>query len=301
MTMAKKILITGGTGTVGMHLSKQLAQAGHEVTHLSRSPAKGDQFPTFKWDIKKGLIDEKAFDGLLHIVHLAGAGVADERWTDARKKVILKSRVDSAELLRDYVKRLDVKLESYVSASAIGIYGNTGERLVDEQSKRGHGFLADVVEEWEASADAFADLTKVAKVRIGVVLSSTGGALEAMAKPVKLYAGAPLGSGNQYMSWIHQDDLVAIFKHVIDQNLVGIYNAVAPNPVTNATLTKAIAAALNKPLILPNVPAFAMKLMLGEMAQMVLDGTKVSSAKIESTGFKFKFVDEKMAVRDLLH
>lgn len=299
--MAQKILITGGTGTVGMHLSNRLREAGHEIVHLSRNPSKKAHFPTFEWDIKKSFIDEKAFSGITHIVHLAGAGVADERWTDERKKVILKSRVDSAELLYQYIKKLDIHLESYVSASAIGIYGDTGNDLVDEESARGSGFLADVVEKWEASADTFSDITRVAKVRIGVVLSSTGGALEAMAKPVKLYAGAPLGSGKQYMSWIHQDDLVEIFKHVIEEKLAGVYNAVAPNPVSNATLTKSIASALNKPLILPNVPAFAMRLMLGEMAQMVLDGARVSSSKVESTGFKFKFENDKEAVNDLLH
>lgn len=289
--MKHKILITGGSGLVGSKLSKLMVGSGYEVVHLSRRVTGNEEFLTFKWDISGGTIDESAFEGVTHMVHLAGAGVADEKWTQHRKKVILDSRVDSTKLLFQYVKKLDVKLESYISASAIGIYNYSESQCADEESDHSNTFLAEVVKKWEESADPFQDLTRVAKVRIGVVLSKEGGALKEIAKPISLYAGAPLGTGSQYTSWIHIQDLVGIFKYVIENNLQGTYNAVAPNPVTNSELTKAIAKSLNKPLILPNVPSFVMKLILGEMSDMILNGIKVSSQKIQTAGFEFAFTE----------
>ncbi len=295
-----KILITGGSGLVGTQLSEQLTKDGHQVSHLSRTVG-GSNYPTFKWDLGKGFIDEEAFAGLDHIIHLAGAGVADERWTEKRKKLILDSRVDSVRLLYDYVSKLDVKLKSFVSASAIGIYGgDTGDVLLKEDSPYGNDFLAEVVKSWEAETDTFNKLTKVAKVRIGIVLSEKGGALPQILRQIKLYAGAPLGSGEQYLSWIHINDLCAIFTHVVSNNLEGVYNATAPNPVTNEVMTKAIAKTVSKPLFLPNVPAFVMKLMLGEMAQIVLGGNNVSDEKIIKTGFRFEYDQLQDALRDLL-
>jgi uncharacterized protein (TIGR01777 family) len=295
-----KILITGGSGLVGTQLSEQLTKDGHEVSHLSRTIG-GSNYPTFKWDLKKGFIDEEAFVGLDHIIHLAGAGVADERWTEKRKKLILDSRVDGVRLLYDYVSKLDVKLKSFVSASAIGIYGgDTGDVLLKEDSPYGNDFLAEVVKSWEAETDKFSKITKVAKVRIGIVLSEKGGALPEILKPIKLYAGAPLGTGEQYLSWIHINDLCAIFAYIVSNNLEGVYNATAPNPVTNEAMTKAIAKTVVKPLFLPNVPAFVMNLMLGEMAQIVLGGNKVSGERIIQTGFRFEYDLLQDALRDLL-
>lgn len=296
-----KILITGGSGLVGSHLSQLLADAGYEVRHLSRSVSGKEVFPTYKWDIKAGLIDPDAFDGVSHIIHLAGAGVADEKWSPQRKKVIIDSRVESTRLLKQKVEELKVKPEMFISASAIGIYGaDTGDQLLDEEAGHGTDFLAAVTEKWEAAADLFQDLTKVAKVRIGVVLSEKGGAMVEVLKPVKAYVGAPLGRGTQYMSWIHIDDLCHIFKHVLEHQLTGIYNATAPNPVTNEALTKELAKATGRPMFLPNVPAFVMKLMLGEMAQIVLGGNRVSSKKIQNKGYQFKFTDVESAVINLL-
>ncbi|MFT7195869.1 MAG: hypothetical protein ACI83W_000218 [Marinoscillum sp.] len=295
-----KILITGGSGLVGTQLSEQLTKDGHEVSHLSRT-AGDSTYPTFKWDLEKGFIDEEAFAGLDHIIHLAGAGVADERWTEKRKKLILDSRVDGVRLLYEYVSRLDVNLKSFVSASAIGIYGwDTGSDVLKEDSPYGKDFLAEVVKSWEAETDKFSKITKVAKVRIGIVLSEKGGALPEILKPIKLYAGAPLGSGEQYLSWIHINDLCAIFAYIVSNNLEGVYNATAPNPVTNEAMTKAIAKTVVKPLFLPNVPAFVMNLMLGEMAQIVLGGNKVSGERIIQTGFRFEYDLLQDALRDLL-
>lgn len=296
-----KILITGGTGLVGTHLSKLLTNNGHEVVHLSRSSHSDAPYKTYLWNVKAQAIDEEAFDGVHYIIHLAGAGLADEPWTDARKQIILDSRVDSIKLLHHYVEKLDLQLHAFISASAIGYYGlDTGATPLDETTPAGNDFLADVVKKWEAEADTFKPRTKVAKVRIGVILSEKGGALVQMARPVKLWAGAPLGNGKQYMSWIHIDDLCGIFAYIMKNNLEGIYNAAAPNPVTNEELTKSMAKTLKKPLILPKVPAFAMKIILGEMAQMVLGGNFVLSDKIREEGFEFKYTFVDQAVKSLL-
>ena len=296
-----KIVITGGTGLVGSYLSKMLSKNNHEVVHLSRTPDSSAHYPTFEWNIGKKYIDPNALDGADFVIHLAGAGVADKRWTKQRKKVIIDSRVESIKLLKSQIEKQQVKLKSFISASAIGYYGmDTGAAELTEESKPGNDYLAHVVKLWEAEADTLAEFTSVAKVRVGVVLAKEGGALKEIAKPVKLFAGAPLGSGDQYMSWIHIYDLCAIFRHVLENKLEGTYNATAPNPVTNEALTKSLAKALKRPLILPNVPAFVMKSMLGEMAQMVLGGNYVLSDKIQSTGFTYKFTQVDAAVKDIL-
>ncbi|MEP4531808.1 MAG: TIGR01777 family oxidoreductase [Cyclobacteriaceae bacterium] len=298
--MPNKILITGGSGLVGNHLSNLLTEAGHQVVHLSRNVSGNEPYPTFKWDIHKGEIDETAFDQVTHIVHLAGAGVADKKWTDERKKVILDSRIKSTELLFTYASKLDLNLKSYISASAIGLYPYNDEVWAYEHTDPGEGFLPDVVKEWEKAADLFQGVASVAKVRIGVVLSPEGGAMAEIARPIKMFAGAPLGSGQQVMSWIHIHDLAGIFKFIIEEEIQGVFNATSPNPATNAQLTRCIARALQKPLILPKVPAFVMKMMLGQMAEIVLKGSKVSSAKIQTAGFNFKFPELDEAVKDLL-
>jgi len=296
-----KILITGGSGLVGTHLSKMLKNAGNEVTHLSRSTDSSGEFPSFTWNLGKRLIEEEAFSGVDHIIHLAGAGVADKRWTNDRKKVILESRIGGIKLLHEYVSRLGVQLKSFISASAIGYYGSdTGSAVVTETSPPGDDFLAQVVKAWEAEADTFAEMTTVSKVRVGVVLSDKGGAMTEILKPIRYFVGAPLGTGEQWMSWIHIDDLCRIFQFVMEKELAGTYNATAPNPVTNEALTKLLAKSINKPLFLPNVPAVMMKLLLGEMSQIVLGGSNVSSAQIQEHGFKFSFTQIDHAIDDLL-
>lgn len=299
--IAQSILITGGTGLVGTRLSELLAAQGHTVTHLSRNPKQG-KYKTYRWDIKKKYIDEEAITSADAIIHLAGAGVADQRWSEARKKEIYDSRIDSTKLLRDYVKKYNPELGYFLSASAIGYYGwDTGASLVDETSAQGKDFLAHVVVDWEKEAARFHELNiKAGIVRVGVVLSSDGGALVEIAKPIRLWAGAPLGSGTQYMSWIHLNDLCGVFMHCLENTVEGVVNGVAPNPTTNSVLTKAIANKLKKPLFLPNVPKFALKLMVGEMAAMLLGGNKVSSKKIEQLGYKFSYPDLNTALENLL-
>ena len=297
----KTILITGGTGLVGTHLSQLLTQNGHTVTHLSRNPTqKGYQ--TFYWDPKKREIAEEAIKSADVIIHLAGAGVSDKRWSQAYKKEIYDSRIDSTRLLKEKVKELNPELKHFICASAIGYYGwDSGEKLVDETSEKGPGFLADVVEDWEKEADTFDELgIKVSKVRIGIVLSNEGGALVEMMKPIKMGAGAPLGSGRQYMSWIHLDDLCKMFVHILENGEEGIYNGVAPTPATNKAFTDAVAKQLKKPLWLPNVPKFALRLIVGEMTDILVGGNRVSSKKMEDAGFKFQYETLDQALRQLL-
>ncbi len=237
------------------------------------------------------------------IVHLAGAGVADERWTTARKDEILQSRTHSTRLLFDALSNHKHTVKTFVSASAIGYYGfNNPNEIFTEESEPGNDFLAGVTRKWEYEVDRLNNLSlRVVKLRIGIVLSEKGGALKEMSNPVKFFAGAPLGTGNQFMSWVHIDDLCRMFMRAIDdETMQGAFNAVAPNPVTNRVLTKSIGQVLGKPIILPAVPAFALKFVLGEMAQIVVSGNQVSSKKIEKKGFKFKFPELAPALNDLL-
>ena len=303
-----KVLITGGTGTVGTRLTAILLQKGYEVAHLSRSDkSTTPNVKNYVWDIKKGYIQPEAFENLDYIVHLAGAGVADERWTDERKKEILESRTLSTQLLCNKLNETKTPLKAFVSASAIGIYGfDTGDKLLTEDSPISSQFLADVVKKWEEEVQKIASIglpngIRVAKLRIGIVLSNKGGALVEMSKPVRLFAGAALGTGKQCLSWIHVDDLCKMFVFAIENNNIsGEYNAVGTSATTNEILTKSIAKALGKPLFLPNVPAFALNLLLGEMAGMILGGNNVSSEKIQKAGFSFDYTDLDIAVKNLL-
>ncbi len=297
----KTILITGGSGLVGTHLSKLLTEKGFTITHLSRNPTQKD-YRTFYWDIKKSEIDDEAITSADAIIHLAGAGVSDKRWSDSYKKEIYDSRIDSTRLLKEKVEKLNPELRHFISASAIGYYGwDSGEKLVDEGSEKGPGFLADVVEDWEKEADTLNDVgIKVSKVRIGIVLSHKGGALVEMMKPIKFGVGAPLGSGDQYMSWIHLDDLCGIFAHLLENGIEGTFNGVAPFPETNASFTRAVAKGLGKPLWLPNVPKFALRLIVGEMADILVGGNRVSSKKVEDAGYKFQFEALDRALYQLL-
>lgn len=295
-----KVLITGGSGLVGSHLSDLLHAKGHEVAHLSRRVTGEERYTTYAWDVKAGKLDLRALEQVDHLVHLAGAGVADQRWTPARKQEILDSRTKSTDLLLKTAQQSGVALQSVISASAIGYYGDTGQDWVTESAPAGSDFLASVVQAWEEHVDALEELAPVAKIRIGVVLSRNGGALQELAKPVKWWAGAPLGSGRQYVSWIHESDLARMFLFVLEKGLQGTFNGVAPHPVTNAELTRVIANVLGKPLLLPNVPAFAMRALMGEMADIVLTGSQVSAESILKSGFTFEFNEVRHAVSNLL-
>jgi uncharacterized protein len=302
MSDRKRVLITGASGLIGERLTQLLLQKGHQVSHLTRAKKNG-VVPSFTWDLESRQIDEDAFRSIDAIINLAGTGIADKRWTEKRKKEILTSRTDSVKLLHNFLAKNNHNVKAFISASAIGYYGvEDEEKVFKEVDKPGTDFLASTTRQWEQEVDKISTLgIRVVKFRIGIVLSEKGGALKEMARPIKMSVGAPLGSGKQYLSWIHIDDLCNIFiRAVEDQTMIGPYNAVAPSPVTNEELTTAIAKILNKSLIIPKVPAFALRLMLGEMADMVLKGNKVSSQKIEEAGFQFQFRDLKNALDDLL-
>lgn len=294
-----KILITGASGLVGTRLTEMLVGQGHVVSHLGRTKKAGS-IPSFIWDVERGVIDEEAFTGIDTVIHLAGAGVADKRRNEKRKQEILTSRTQSTALLARYLQRYPA-IKTVVSASAIGYYGfGMTDKEFTEESHPGKDYLAKVVQAWEGEVDKIQD-KRVVKLRIGIVLSEKGGALMEMVKPIRWGVGSPLGSGKQYMSWIHIDDLCRMFiKAVEDDSLRGAYNVTGPYAVTNRELTRAIAKALRKPLWLPPVPAFVLNIVVGEMAVIVLNGSNVTSKKIQQTGFTFQFPILEEALHDLL-
>ncbi|MCU0419586.1 MAG: TIGR01777 family oxidoreductase [Cyclobacteriaceae bacterium] len=299
--MAKNILITGASGLVGTRLTQVLRAEGHRVSHLGRTARAGD-VPSFVWDIAKRHADPAAFENTDLIIHLAGAGVADKRWTAARKQEILDSRTQSSQLLYDSLRTRPHRVTAVVSASAVGYYGfDTGDAWLTEEGKPGTDFLADVTQRWEQSVEPIASLgIRVAKLRIGIVLSTEGGALAQMAKPIKMGLGAPLGSGHQYLSWIHIDDLCQMFAHAATHDSVhGVFNAVGTQPVRNREFTQTLAQVLRKPLWLPPVPAWVLRWGVGEMANIILGGNRVSSEKIQYAGFRFEHRQLESALRHL--
>lgn len=299
--MNKRILITGGTGTVGKHLSSALTDKGNEVVLLSRHPKQNTVYQTFKWDIEKQEIDPACIDGVDTIIHLAGAGIADGRWADQRKKVLIKSRTDSIALIYKLLKEKEHQVKSVVSASAAGYYSDRGDELMFEESEPAHDFLGHCCIEWEKAVDEGTKLgLRIVKFRTGVILDKSSGALEKIAQPIKYGFGAPLGSGKQWISWIHLEDVSQMYIFAVENDYVkGTFNMSSPQPLTNAWLTKAIAKQLRKPLWLPNVPAFALKLALGEMSAVVLGSTKMSTQKIEEIGFKFTYPTIEKALQEI--
>lgn len=289
-----KVLITGGTGLIGSRLAELLIDGGHDVALLSREPAKSSHYRSFRWDPQAGTIDEAAIPYADYVVNLAGSPVSDGKWTDERKKDIMTSRLGGLALLRRELAKPGHHVQALLSASAIGIYGDAGDRLLHETTPPASptdDFLADVAHQWELAADDVRRLgIRTVVARIGIVLSPAGGALPQMAKPVRFGAGAPLGSGRQYMSWVHLDDLCRLFQQILeDTRWEGVYNAVAPNPVTNQEFTETLAEVLHRPLVLPKVPAFGLKLALGEMSEIVLASQRVSAEKVLAQGFRFEY------------
>jgi len=298
-----RVLITGATGMIGSRLSDLCRENGMVVHYLTTSKKKiekREDYKGFYWDPEKGEIEKECLDGVSTIVHLAGASIA-ERWTSEYKETIIKSRTQTAALLYKTIKNNQNQVENFISASAIGKYPSSLEKLYfEDDDVFEDNFVGTVVKKWEAAADEFSQLgIDVAKIRVGLVLSEKGGMLEKVRKPIELNVGAPLGSGKQWQSWIHLDDLAGIFLFTIERELTGVYNAVAPNPVTNKEMTRQLADQLNKPLWLPNVPEFVLKLTLGEMSQIVVSSQLVSSKKIEENGYRFKYSNLSKALEDL--
>jgi uncharacterized protein (TIGR01777 family) len=279
------ILLAGGTGLIGQNLVNILESQGHRVNILTRSSSTKKNH--FIWSPKNQEIDEESLKNVEIVINLAGAGIADKRWTKKRKEILIKSRTDTTNFLYQISNKLP-HLKQYISASGINCYGyNNYDRKHKESDPFGDDFLSEVVEKWENAADQFKTKCKVAKIRTSVVLTKEGGALPKIAQTVKNYIGAPIGSGKQWMPWISMDDINRMYAHAVAHQLEGSFNALTGS-VTNKEFTKELAKALNKPLWLPNVPSFVLKLALGEMSSVVLDGLQADNTKILGTGFEFK-------------
>ncbi len=288
------VLITGGTGFIGQALHSYLQAAGHDVRILSRKSG---------WDVVNQTMDPSVLDGIDAIVHLAGAGIADKRWTTSRKKELIASRVDSTRLLAHALQTQKHQVKTLISASAIGYYGaDSGQKTCVETTESGADFLAECTRAWEDAVDEITGL-RVVKLRIGLVMERDGGIFPVLALPIRLFAGFILGDGNQGQSWIHRDDLVRMFAQALtDERAQGVYNAVAPEPLTHAAMTREIAGALRRPVWWPHVPAFMLRLILGEMACLVTGGNFVSSQKIQNElGFTFSYKRFSEAIKQLVH
>ena len=288
-----KVLITGATGLIGTELVSLLLQNGISVNYLTTSKKKivnELNYNGFYWSPEQGLIDENCLMGVDSIINLAGANIA-KRWTNSYKQEIIESRLLSSALLFKALKNNPNQVKQIVTASGTSIYPNSDTIIYDENSSQvNDSFLGNVVVKWEESTDKFASLgLKVCKLRTGIVLSNKGGALVEMLKTIKLGLGSAFGSGKQIQSWIHIHDIAALYLFAIKNDLEGVYNAVSPNPVTNQELTFTIAKVLKKPLFMPNIPKFVMKLMLGEMHEMLFENRNLSAKKIEEKGFEFKY------------
>ena len=299
-----RILIAGATGLIGSEVVRKCHEANIGVHYLTTRPEKIENKNNYKgylWNPAKDEIDEKAFDGVSVIINLAGATIS-KRWTKSYKKEILESRVATAGSMYRCLKNIEHQVNHYISASGVSIYPDSKTMLYSEDSEAvDDTFLAEVVVAWEAAADQFSTLgIDVAKLRTGVVLDSEEGALSQMVKPIQWNMGAPLGDGEQWLSWIHIKDIAAMYVFAVQAQLEGVYNAVSPNPVTNKKITQEIASKLNKPLWLPHVPSFMLKFVMGEMATLALDGQLVSSAKVQEQGFTFSFTNVAQALDDLL-
>ncbi len=289
-----KVLITGATGLIGSELVALCRSENIAVNYLTTQQNKitsSDNYNGFYWNPSKNEIDSACFTGVQAIVNLAGATIS-KRWTRKNKEQIVRSRLDSVQTLATALDKLGTSgITSFISASAIGIYPNSASRYYEEgEAAVDESFLGNVVRLWEEEADTFKrfDL-KVSKVRTGLVLSRAGGMLPQMAKPVKNYLGAAFGTGEQWQSWIHISDLGRLYLYLIQEGLEGVFNGVAPNPVTQNKMLRQLADILDKPLLLPNIPRPIMKLMLGEMSYLLFASQRVSSKKIEAHGFEFDF------------
>lgn len=300
-----KVLISGGTGLVGTTLTQQLLAKGHSVNVLTRNPKKqaNSNIQQFGWNLATNEIDLDCFTNVDAIIHLAGAGIADKPWTKKRKAELISSRVDSAKLLLKGLKDSQQPVRSFISAGGVGYYGavTTTETFTENHSPY-TDFLAECCIVWEQAADLFAqENCRVVKLRISAVLAKTAGALPKMSAPVNYYAGAALGSGKQIMPWVHLYDVCNAFVWALENNTVeGVYNVCADEQPTNTEFTKELGKAMGKPIFLPNVPGFALKLALGELATMVLEGSAVSNQKIKQAGFQFQFNTLKQALADLI-
>ncbi len=285
----RTVLLAGGSGLIGSRLAALLRERHYDVRILTRSPRQPGEF---RWDPINAAIDEAALEGIDAVVNLAGAGIADKRWTPRRKQLIVESRVQAARVLADAFARTGHKPQAYISASAIGYYGNSGEKLMREADAPAEAsFLVDCCRQWEQAADLVAAQgIRTVKFRIGVVLALEGGALPEVLKPLRFGLGAYFGDGQAWWSWVHRDDVCNMVLWALETQAVeGVYNAVAPAPVRGKAMVQAIAKAMRQPAVFLPAPSFALRVFLGKMSAVVLNSNRVSAEKAEAEGFKFQY------------
>jgi uncharacterized protein (TIGR01777 family) len=296
------ILITGGSGLIGQALTRALQREGHSVRWLSRTIGTTDGVPRYAWDIAHGKVEPGALDGVDHIIHLSGAGIADKRWTDARMRELYASRGGAARLLLKVAKESGARPQSFISASGVGYYGAiTTDHVFTESDVAGTDAIARLTKDWEDAADEWSPTCRVVKLRTPMVLARDGGALKRLSVPFRFGLGAAMGSGKQWMPWVHIADLVAAYVQTVsDEGMHGAYNVVAAEQPTNNDFMRAVAKALNRPFFLPNVPAFPLRLALGEMSGILLEGSRASGARLLATGMNSSFGSLGMALADTL-
>jgi uncharacterized protein (TIGR01777 family) len=297
------VLITGGTGLIGTALTQALLHAGHRVHLLSRSSApERNGLRTFRWSPASGEVDPQAWNGVEHVVHLAGAGIADKRWTQARVDELINSRAETARLLRRSAEQAGARISTMVSAAGINYYGAfTSDRILTEQDPPGTDTIGRISKVWEEAVDEWGTHCRVVKLRTPVVLSRSGGALAKLAAPVRFGLGSPLGSGRQWMPWVHLDDLVSIYMQALfDARYQGAYHVNSGHDVTNAEFMRTLSRVLGRPFFAPAVPAVVLRIALGELSAILLEGTRASNARLLGTGFSFAHPRLEDALRDLL-
>ena len=299
-----KILITGATGLIGKELTNLLLKENHIIHYLTTSKLKiqnRDNYFGFYWNPKEGKIEEQCLDGVDAIIHLAGASISN-RWTNSYKQELIESRLLSTNLLFHLVKKNPNQVKHFISASGTAIYPDSDSAIYDETaSEIDHSFLGNLVVKWEESADQFKLFNiKVAKMRTGVVFSKKGGALPEMIKPIKMFAGSGFGTGKQLQTWIHINDIARLYYFTLQNQIEGVINAVAPNPISNQELTRCIAKHLHRPLFLPNVPKTVMKLILGEMHILLFNNKNIFPRRALELGFQFEYPKADLALSNLI-
>lgn len=299
----KSVLITGGSGLVGKYLTSLLLSKGYSVSHLSRKANLFGRVRVFRWDPVKKILDPQIFNGIKYLIHLAGADIGEKRWTKKRKEEIFSSRIDSARLLYNVIHENGIKLNAFITASATGYYGAlTTEKIFTEEEMPASDFLGTICRLWEDTADLFDKSgVRTVKIRTSVVLAKESKALLKLLMPLKTGFLVRVGKGKQYMPWIHISDLCNIYlKAIEDIRLHGAYNAVSPQHTDHDTFMKTISGIINKPLLRLHVPGWLIRLAIGEMADVILEGTRVSSEKITGTGFAFNYAVLRNALYDIL-
>jgi len=297
--MKAVVLITGANGMLAKSLAKEL-DGKYTLKFLTRE-VKGQN--EFRWDIDMSYIDPEGLRDVNHIIHLAGSSIAEKRWTLKRKQEIKTSRVDGAQLILEELKKNNQTIDTFISASAIGYYGSlTTEEIFTEESPNGDDFLGEVCREWESVAHSFKTnhvANKISILRFGIILDRDGGALKKISAPIRFGFGSGVGTGKQWVPWIHIADLCGMLSFVISNDAEGTYNAVAPEHVTNNEFTQKVAVVLKRKIVLPNIPAFIIRVLFGEMAVVLLAGSRVSSSKITGIGYNFKYSKLNDALRNL--